>query len=95
MISSYSNNPADLRDRITALFAERMQIEVPAEDTDLFEAGVLDSLRFVELLVCLEEEFGAKCSAEDLELDYFRSIVKIAEFVREKRAASQSMPAVA
>ena len=70
-----------LPDQIMTLFATKMNIEVPSADTDLFETGVLDSFGLVDLLLHLETEFGAKTSVEDLEVDNFRSIATIAEWV--------------
>jgi acyl carrier protein len=45
------------------------------------EEGILDSLAFVELLVCLEQEFAVQVPMDSVEIDNFRSIAKIAEFV--------------
>lgn len=70
-----------LRERIANLFSDALKLEIPSVDTDLFETGVLDSLAFVELLLQLEREFGVTTSVEDLEVDNFRSIARIAEFV--------------
>ena len=66
---------------ITRLFEEKLHLEVPSAETDLFETGALDSMAFVELLLQLEEEFGINVSFDDLELENFRSIRKIAEFI--------------
>ncbi len=63
------------------LFAADLNVEVPGPDTDLFEAGILDSLKFVELLVRLEDVFGRKFSLEELEIDSFRSVSRIAALV--------------
>jgi D-alanine--poly(phosphoribitol) ligase subunit 2 len=71
--------------RITQLFAERLEIEVPSPDLDLFQAGVVDSLQFVKLLAILEEEFGFRLAVDDLEIDDFRSVRHIARFVVAKR----------
>ncbi len=68
-------------ERLTKLFLEEMNVEVPSVETDLLETGVLDSLRFVELLMHLENEFGIVVSLEDLEIDHFRSIARIADLV--------------
>lgn len=68
-------------ERLTKLFLEQMNVEVPSVETDLLETGVLDSLRLVELLMHLETEFGVVVSVEDLEIDHFRSIARIADFV--------------
>jgi acyl carrier protein len=64
--------------RVRAIFRDRMEVEVPSADTDLFESGLVDSLTFVELLVHLEEEFGRRVSLDELELEDLRSIDRIA-----------------
>ena len=74
-----------LAGRLARLFTDRLHTEVPAADTDLFETGILDSLRFVELLAALEEAFGIRVSVEDLEIDDFRSLSRIADFLAAKR----------
>lgn len=71
-------------ERLVQLFSERLQVDVPAPDTDLFETGILDSLRFVELLAALEETFGIQVSVEELEIDDFRSVARIAHFLAGK-----------
>ncbi len=67
--------------KIAKVFTEELNLEVPSTESDLFETGLLDSLKFVELLVKLEEVFGTLIAIEDLEIDNFRSIRKIAAFV--------------
>ncbi|HEY2989032.1 MAG TPA: acyl carrier protein [Candidatus Binatia bacterium] len=71
-------------DQITALFLQQMDIAVPSIHTDLFDAGILDSLAFVDLLARLEEQFGIRVSIDDLELENFRSVAKIASFAASK-----------
>ncbi len=80
----------ELCNRITELFLNRMALRVPSPDTDLFEKGMLDSLMFVDLLLHLEKDFGAKCSLDDLDIDNFRTIRLIAQFV-EARSASKPL----
>jgi D-alanine--poly(phosphoribitol) ligase subunit 2 len=58
-----------------------MHVFVPSAEADLFESGLLDSLAFVDLLLKLEEEFGIKAAVDELEIDNFRSIARIADFV--------------
>jgi acyl carrier protein len=70
-----------LRERIAGVFSGALHLDVPAFDTDLFDTGVLDSLAFVEVLLQLEREFGVSTSVDDLEVENFRSIDSIAEFV--------------
>ena len=73
-----------VENQVTELFARRLEVELPAADTDLFEVGILDSLRFVELLAALEESFGVRVSIEELEIDDFRSLSRIAAFIAGK-----------
>ena len=72
---------ASVERRLAHLFEARMNVSVPSTETDLFEGGVLDSLAFVDLLLKLEEEFGTKTTLKELEIDNFRSIARIADFV--------------
>jgi acyl carrier protein len=78
----------DLETRIAQLFADRLQIEVPAADVDLFAAGIVDSLMFVKLLASLEEQFSIHVSFQELEIDDFRTLRQIAGFVSAKQAAT-------
>lgn len=52
------------------LAAAGTQIE---PDTDLIQAGVVDSLSIMELIVFLEKETGAHVPLEDLQLDSIRT----------------------
>jgi len=81
----------DLHERIAGIFAAALNMEVPSSDTDLFEAGLLDSLAFVELLLHLEREFGVATSLDDLEADNFRSIDRIATFVSTRATVSPNV----
>ena len=73
-----------LAERIAMIFPHLLHIDPPAIDTDLFDSGVLDSLGFVELLLRLEQEFGVSVALDDLELDNFRTVGRIAEFVEAR-----------
>jgi D-alanine--poly(phosphoribitol) ligase subunit 2 len=50
-------------------------------DLDLLEAGLLDSLALVELLVGLDEEFGLEISPTEVEREEVSSVNKIMAFV--------------
>lgn len=71
----------DLRRCVERIFEDKLNLIVPALDTDLFATGALDSLSFVELLVELERECGVKMSLEDLELANFQSVGSIVAFL--------------
>src|SRR5437667_11026102 len=74
----------ELHRRIAALFVEKLNVEVPSLDADLYETGVLDSMAFVELLAYIEKESAVKVGLDDLEIDNFRTIRKIVKFVLER-----------
>jgi len=65
---------------IADILRKTLSIEVSSPDTDLFEEGLMDSLTLVQLLLALDQEMGIAPDLENLELDHFRTIAKIAEF---------------
>ena len=73
-----------IRQKLTELFAKKLNLEVSSVDTDLVETGLLDSLALIELLAQLEETFGVSVSTDDLELENFRSITSIVGFVTRR-----------
>jgi acyl carrier protein len=83
------NDGTVFHDRITQLLSERVHVEVPHVDTDLMETGLLDSLTLVELMSSLEEQFGIHISFDEIEIDNFRSVASIAEFVRQRNSITE------
>jgi acyl carrier protein len=77
--------------KLTELFARKLNLDVPSVDTDLVETGLLDSLTLVELLAQLEETFGVSISIDDLEFENFRSIASIAGFVDQRMVAVEAV----
>lgn len=70
-----------LQKEILSLFIESVNLEVSSVHEDLIENGLLDSLKIVELLTELERRFRLRFSMDELELDSFRSIARITDFV--------------
>jgi acyl carrier protein len=77
-----------IQTRLSALFAEVMHVEVPSVDTDLFDTGILDSQRFVELLLHIEQNFNTRIDVEDFEIENFRCIEKIATLILQRKNGS-------
>jgi len=75
----------DTLPKITAIFRDKLELDVLSPETDLLEAGLMDSLTFVDLLVHLEQEFGLTISIENLDVEHVRSLTRIADFVRSQR----------
>jgi acyl carrier protein len=82
--------PATLRADIADLFSERLGLSIPSADADLFEAGILDSMSFVELLLQIETVFGLALNLRDVEFENFRSIDRIADFIARNDAGRSS-----
>ncbi len=59
-----------------------------ADDDDMFATGYVNSMFAMQLVQFVESEFGITVESEDLELDNFRTVSSIAEFVERKQAAS-------
>jgi acyl carrier protein len=81
-----SASPDDLRSRVRGLFVERLHIDPPSDDADLVQAGLLDSLAFVDLVFHLEESLGLKLSVQDIDIEQFSSVAAIADFLASSRA---------
>jgi acyl carrier protein len=74
-----------LRDRVSAILVERLHIVVPTAETDLLQAGILDSLQLVDLIFILEQEFAIRIPLDTLDLESFRSITTIADLVQSQK----------
>ncbi len=86
-------NSIELQNSIIRILSEKIHVEVPSVETDLMESGLLDSLTLVELMASLEEKFGISISFDDIELDNFRSVDRIAEFVGNQTSMNEMMAA--
>lgn len=72
-----------LHEAIERVFTEHLALEVPAADTDLFEAGLVDSLALVQLILALEQTFKVTIPLREIDLDRLRSVDAIAELIGE------------
>ena len=73
-----------IHQRVTDLLSNKMNIEVPAPDTNLMEQGYLDSLSFVKMLSLLENEFEIQIEMDELDFEYFKNVNGITTFVQNK-----------
>lgn len=76
----------EVEQKVSALISQVCDTdEVLADpDLDLFEAGLIDSMGFVELLFGLEQEFGIQAPPTEIERDDVSTVNKILAFVNEK-----------
>ena len=75
------NASNELPERIAALIHDALQVEVPALDTDLIDAGLIDSLALVTLITEIEQEFDVQLPLDEFDIDGFRSAEQIAAYV--------------
>ena len=83
----------DIEERIQGILQDRLQIQPPGSDDDLFDAGFLDSLSFVDLLVALEDEFSVRIALDQIDLNDFRSISKIGGYIAAQNEKVRAFPA--
>jgi acyl carrier protein len=67
--------------KLQALFSQVLLAGTPEVETDLFETGILDSQRFVELLLQIETQFNSHIDLEHFEIENFRCIAMIATLI--------------
>lgn len=79
--------------QLQAIFREVLNVVVPSPDTDLIETGLLDSLALVELLFEIEQRFGVDLALDDLDIENFRTLERLAAVVESRDAATGSTPA--
>ena len=55
---------------------------------ELFDSGILDSLKTVELMVALGEQFNIRISPAELDRDEWATPLKLIQFVQARLAAN-------
>jgi acyl carrier protein len=80
----------DIQERISLIFTQKLNLEAPAHDSDLFQNGTLDSLTLVDLLAELETEFGFHLQPDQLVVEEFRSLESLARFVNRFLTESEA-----
>ena len=68
-------------DRVRLLIEDVLSIEVPDDDNDMIDSGLLDSLALVSLIAGIEQEFQLELPLEDLDIDQFRSVEHIVQML--------------
>jgi D-alanine--poly(phosphoribitol) ligase subunit 2 len=68
-----------LQRQIADIFAGRFDTRLDSDDVDLLETGIVDSVKIVELVLELEQRFGVSLPFEELEIEDFRTVPRLAE----------------
>ena len=86
----------DLKQELKQMIVERLFLNVePREipdDAPLMEQYGIDSVALFELVVGLEDEFGVVMEDVDFQIDTFKSVNSIAEFVEQRRSGAEAPP---
>lgn len=75
------NKIENIQTVVNSIISDKLHFDIPAPNKDLFAMNVFDSLSLVDFIMNLEQQFGMKISFEDLDLDIFRTIDSICNFV--------------
>jgi acyl carrier protein len=66
---------------VQTILAEQLFVKAASPELDLLDAGLVDSVGLVELIVTLEERLGVSLPMEDLQIDDLRSVCRIADLI--------------
>ncbi|NOZ21938.1 MAG: acyl carrier protein [Planctomycetes bacterium] len=83
---------SSVEDAIKQMIVERLFLKIePGEISDeepLMEKLGVDSVQLLEIAVGLEEVYGISFEDEEFDIEIFKTIKSIADFVREKTGLS-------
>jgi acyl carrier protein len=69
-------------------FLARFRNQELGDHDDIFALGFINSLLAMQLVNYLQKEFGVTVEDDDLELDNFRTLERMDQFVERKRAVA-------
>jgi acyl carrier protein len=71
----------NLKQEILEIFLDCFDTRIASPELDLLEARLVDSVRIVDLVLALEERFGVTLAFDELEIEDFRTVSRLAERV--------------
>ena len=80
----------ELRSEIRAFIAAAFKGRLLGDEEDIFATGFVNSLFAMELVTFIEKAFDITVESEDLDLDNFRSVERLAGFVAAKTEGRRS-----
>ena len=83
-----------IEDELKKMMVERLFLKVKPEsipdEAPLMKTLGVDSVAVLEIVVGLEEVYGISFEDEEFDIEIFRTVKSIADFVRAKQAAVKS-----
>ena len=68
-----------LESGIIEIFAQCFDTRLTSAEVDLLEERLVDSVKLVDLVLQIEQRFGVTLAFEELEIEDFRSVSRLAE----------------
>lgn len=76
----------DIKGKTRAFLSRFFKKHELGDDEDIFSLGFVNSLFAMQLVMFLEKEFGVRVDNKDLDLDNFKTVNTIEDFVNKKKA---------
>lgn len=76
---------SEIQQALTRFFSDQLNVELPSTSADLIEAGILDSLMLIEVVMFMETEFSVTAEFDDLEIENFVTVDSMARFVAARQ----------
>jgi methoxymalonate biosynthesis acyl carrier protein len=83
--TSVHSDGEDVKATIRSFLVRSINIPDLGDDDDLFESGLVNSLFAVQLTTFIEKKFRLEVTADDLDIQNFRSLSAATSFVLRKR----------
>ncbi len=80
--------PLDIKGRIKGFIVSAVNMPNLADDDDLFESGIVNSLFAIQLMTFIEKSFAIEVGMDDLDIENFKSLNATAAFVVRKTAST-------
>jgi acyl carrier protein len=79
--------PMEIQNKIRQFILDKLYFAEDGflgDEDSFLETGVIDSMGVMELVAFIESEFAVKVALEEIEVENFDSVRKLADFVRRK-----------
>jgi acyl carrier protein len=76
-----------LRTGLLQIFVECFDTRLASDEVDLLEERLVDSVKLVDLVLQIEQRFGVTLVFEELEIEDFRTVSRLAERIARATSA--------
>ena len=78
------SNHSSIKNKLKEYICQSANLTALEDDVELFNEGYVSSLFAIQLMMFIEKEFDIKIRVQDLDMDHFKSINAIADFIKAK-----------